>query len=154
MALHNESRSLLTMSGWMAVAMATGVLLCLWPSAASARSLKEAQAAFDKKQYQEALDLVEQVTKEQGPQPEARRLKIHSLILLAKPKDALVEYEHLERDLKQDDRALLKEVALGFVYVLLKDMREQMRGAAYTALKDVDSPEMIPALEDGLSDGS
>jgi len=154
MALHNESRSLLTMRGWMAVAMATGVLLCLWPSAASARSLKEAQAAFDKKQYQEALDLVEQVTKEQGPQPEGRRLKIHSLILLAKPKDALVEYEHLERDLKQDDRALLKEVALGFVYVLLKDMREQMRGAAYTALKDVDSPEMIPALEDGLSDGS
>jgi len=49
MALHNESRSLLTMSGWMAVAMATGVLLCFWPSAASARSLNEAQAVFDKK---------------------------------------------------------------------------------------------------------
>ena len=45
-------------------------------------------------------------------------------------------------------------MALGFVYVLLEGMREQMRGAAYTALKDVDSPEMIPALEDGLSDGS
>jgi len=138
----------------MAVAVATGVLLCFWTSAASARSLKEAQAAFDKKQYQEALDLVEQVTKEQGPQPDARRLKTRSLIFSGKPKDALVEYERLEQDLKQEDRTLLKEVALGFVYVLVKDMREQMRGAAYTALKDVDSPETIPALEDGLSDGS
>ena len=36
----------------------------------------------------------------------------------------------------------------------LKDMREQMRGAAYTALKDVDSRKPFPSLEDGLSDGS
>ena len=154
MALHGESHRRRTVSGWMAVAVASGVLLCLWPSAASARSLKEAQAAFDKKQYQESLDLVEQLTKDQGPQPEARRLKTRSLIFLGKPKDALVEYERLEQDLKQEDRTLLKDVALGFVYVLIKDMREQMRGAAYTALKDVDSPETIPALEDGLSDGS
>ena len=39
---------------------------CLWPAAASARSIKEAQAAFDKKQYQEALDLTEQIVKEKG----------------------------------------------------------------------------------------
>lgn len=154
MALQRESRWLGTMSGWMAAALVTGVCLCLSPSAASARSLKEAQAAFDKKQYQETLDLVEQVTKEQGPQPDALRLKTRSLIFLGKPKDALVEYERLEQDSKHEDRTLLKEVALGFVYVLVKDMREQMRGAAYTALKDVDSPETIAALEDGLSDGS
>lgn len=154
MALHSGSHWLRTVSGWMAVAVASGVLLCLWPSAVSARSLKEAQAAFDKKQYQEALDLVEHVIKEQGPQPESRQLKTRALIFLGKPKDALVEYEYLEADAKQEDRALLKDVALGFIYVLVKDMREQMRGAAYTALKDVDSPETIPALEDGLSDGS
>ena len=49
----------------------------------------------------------------------------------------------------QDDPVLLKEVALGFVTVLVKDMREQMRGAAYTALKDVDSPETIPFWKTG-----
>lgn len=154
MVSHGKLGWLRTVSGWMALAALSGPLVCLWPSVAVARSVKEAQAAFDKRQYQETLDLVEQVTKEQGPQPETRRLKIRSLIYLGKPKDALVEYEQLEQVMKREDRALLKEVALGFVYVLLKDMREQMRGAAYTALKDVDSPETIPALEDGLSDGS
>lgn len=139
---------------WTLLAFLSGAVLGLWPPAASASSVKEAQSAFDKKQYQQALDLVEQVVKEQGLQPETRRLKIRSLINLGRPKEALVEYEQLEQGLKQDDPALLKEVALGFVYVLVKDMREQMRGAAYTALKDVDSPETIPALEDGLSDGS
>ena len=124
-----------------------------WPDPAMASSVKDVQAAFDKKQYQEALDLIEQVTKEKGSQPETRRLKVRSLIFLGKPKDALIEYERHEQELKQEDRPLLKDVALGFIYVLVKDMREQMRGAAYTALKDADSPDTIPALEDGLSDG-
>lgn len=132
----------------------SGTILSVGPPVASAVSVREAQSAFDKKQYQAALDLVEQIVKEKGPQPETRRLKVRSLVNLGKPKEALVEYEQLEQGSKQDDPALLKEVALGFVYVLVKDMREQMRGAAYTALKDVDAPETIPALEDGLSDGS
>jgi HEAT repeat protein len=36
----------------------------------------------------------------------------------------------------------------------MKDMREQMRGAAYTALKEIDSDEVVSFFEDGLSDGS
>ncbi len=143
-----------TVNVCLAVAILSGPLIGLSPLPAMASSVKDVQAAFDKKQYQEALDLIEQVTKEKGGQPETRRLKIRSLIFLGKPKDALVEYERHEEELKQEDRPLLKDVALGFIYVLVKDMREQMRGAAYTALKDVDSPETIPALEDGLSDGS
>ncbi|MCS6298266.1 MAG: HEAT repeat domain-containing protein [Nitrospira sp.] len=154
MASHNNRRWIRTVNGCLAAAIVSGPLVGLWPVPAMASSVKEAQAAFDKKQYQEALDLIEQVTKDKGTQPETRRLKVRSLIFLGKPKDALVEYERHEQELKQEDRLLLKEVALGFIYVLVKDMREQMRGAAYTALKDVDSPETIPALEDGLSDGS
>ena len=152
MASHNNRRWIRTVNGCLAAAIVSGSLVGLWPVPAMASSVKEAQAAFDKKQYQEALDLIEQVTKDKGTQPETRRLKVRSLIFLGKPKDALVEYERHEQELKQEDRLLLKEV--GFIYVLVKDMREQMRGAAYTALKDVDSPETISALEDGLSDGS
>ena len=73
---------------------------------------------------------------------------------MGKPKDALAEYDQLTQGLTQDDPVLLRELGIGFATVLVKDMREQMRGAAYTALKDVDSPETIPFLEDGLSDGS
>lgn len=154
MVSQNKRRWIGTVNGCVAAVILSWPLVGLWPVPAMASSVKEAQAAFDKKQYQEALDLLEQVMKEKGSQPETRRLKVRSLIFLGKPKDALVEYERHEQELKQEDRPLLKDVALGFIYALVKDMREQMRGAAYTALKDVDSPETIPALEDGLSDGS
>ena len=154
MHLNMKRTSLRKISVGMWPVVLMGALLSLWPSAASALSVKDAQSAFDKKQYQEALDLVEQIIKEKGPQSDARRLKVRSFINLGKPKEALVEYDQLEQELKRDDPALLREVAVGFVYVLVQDMREQMRGAAYTALKDIDSPETIPFLEDGLSDGS
>ena len=54
----------------MALVIMSGALVCLWPSAASARSVKEAQAAFDKKQYQQALDLIEQLSMSRGLKPE------------------------------------------------------------------------------------
>ena len=82
------------------------------------------------------------------------RLKIRSFLKLSNPKDALAEYDKLAMALKQDEVALLREVALGFILVMVKDMREQMRGAAYTALKEVDSDDVVPYFEDGLSDGS
>lgn len=152
--LNIKRTSLWKISDGMLPVVLMVIFLCLWPSAASALSVKDAQSAFDKKQYQEALNLVEQMIKEKGPQTETRRLKARSFVHLGKPKEALAEYDRQEQELKRDDPALLKEVALGFVYVLVKDMREQMRGAAYTALKDIDSPDTIPYLEDGLSDGS
>jgi HEAT repeat protein len=115
---------------------------------------KEAQEAFEKKQYGQVLEQLAKLEKAQDAAPEALRLKIRSFLKLGNPKDALVEYDKLELSLKQDEIPLLREVALGFIVVMVKDMREQMRGAAYTALKEVDSDEMIPYFEDGLSDGS
>lgn len=115
---------------------------------------KEAQAAFEKKAYQQALDELAKLDKERGAAPEVRRLKIRSLVHVGKPKEALEEYDLLAQSLKRDEEPVLREVALGLIVVLVKDMREQMRGAAYTALKEIDSAEAIPFFEDGLSDGS
>ncbi|MEY4527021.1 MAG: hypothetical protein RL768_740 [Nitrospirota bacterium] len=115
---------------------------------------KEAQAAFEKKAYQQALDELAKLDKEKSAAPDVRRLKIRALINLGKPKDALDEYDLLAQSLKRDDEPVLREVALGLIVVLMKDMREQMRGAAYTALKEIDSAEAVPFFEDGLSDGS
>ncbi len=153
------------------LAMVTGALLVLsmrcpdigfaavnavpFPVADTGASLlKEAQGAFKKRAYQEALDLLDRAGKE-GPLPaDALRMKVRAQLYVGKPKEALLDYEQLERVLARDDADLLKEVALGFVVVLTKDMREQMRGAAYTALKDFESADTVPYLEDGLSDGS
>lgn len=115
---------------------------------------KETQAAFDKQQYEQVLEQLAKLEKEQGAAPDVRRLKIRSFLKLGNPKDALGEYDKLESVLKHDDESILREMALGFIVVMLKDMREQMRGAAYTALKEVDSDDVIPYFEDGLSDGS
>ena len=143
------------------VAAVAVACLCVWsgagPSllAAGTSSVpKDAQEAFDKKQYEQVLEQLAKLEKEQGATPDVRRLKIRSLLKLGNPKEALGEYDKLELALKQDEMPLLREVALGFIVVLVKDMREQMRGAAYTALKEVDSDDVVPYFEDGLSDGS
>lgn len=115
---------------------------------------KEAQTAFEKKAYQQVLDELAKLDKEKTAAPDVRRLKIRSLINIGKPKEALDEYDLLAQSLKRDDEPVLREVALGLIVVLVKDMREQMRGAAYTALKEIDSHEAVPLFEDGLSDGS
>ena len=95
---------------------------------------KEAQAAFEKKEYQAALDELAKLDAGKGAAQDVRRLKIRALLKLGKPKEALDEYDLFTQSLKQDDEPLLRELALGFIVVLMKDMREQMRGAAYTAL--------------------
>jgi HEAT repeat protein len=146
----------------MAISMASTGMLLLWmtlgaaaagrePAAAS--GLQDAQNAFDQGNYQQALDQLQQPDHRLLP-AEARRLKIRAELRLGKPKEALLDYEQLAQQLGHDEVPLLRQVALGFITVLTKDMREQMRGAAYTALKDFESAETVPYLEDGLMDGS
>lgn len=112
------------------------------------------QVLYDKKQYRQALDEIAKLDQDRAAAPDVRRVTIRSLLKLGNPKDALPIYDQLVAGLKQEDEALLHDVALGFIVVLMKDMREQMRGAAYTALKETSSDEVIPYFEDGLSDGS
>jgi len=117
-------------------------------------SIQEAQAAFARKQYDRALALVEPLTKQGSGPLEAQRLQIRSLVRLGRPPEAFREYERLEARAGKDDVPLLREVAFAFILAVLKDMREQMRGAGYTALKEIDADDTIPYFEDGLSDGS
>jgi HEAT repeat protein len=117
-------------------------------------ALREARRAFDQKQYDRTLSLLDALPNDQGLRVEARRLRARTLVRTAKPGDALAEYDRLVEMIKRDDEPLLGEIALGFITPLLNDMREQMRGAAYTALKEMDSDQAIPYLEDGVSDGS
>jgi HEAT repeat protein len=134
--------------------LASACLSLVLTSAAAAATLTEAQGLYEKKKYQEAVDMADRLLKEGKADPALRGMKIRALLRLGKPKDALSEYDQLVQILKHDDFPLLRELSLAFIVVMTKDMREQMRGAAYTAMKDFDSPDTIPFLEDGLSDGS
>src|SRR5438132_5159211 len=146
---------------WNSLAAVAVAWFYLWSGAdqlllaAGATSVpKDAQEAFDKKQYAQVLEQLGELEKEQRAAPDVRRLKIHSFLKLGNPKDALGEYDKMDFALKQDDVSLLREVALGFIVIMVKDMREQMRGAGYTALKEVDSDDVVHYVENGLSDGS
>lgn len=119
-----------------------------------ATATNEIQRLYDTQEYQKAVEEIGKLSSDQAAAHDVRRIKIRSLLRLGKPKEALAEYDGLERALKKDDMFLLREIALGFVVAMMKDMREQMRGVAYTALKEWQSHEAIPFLEDGLSDGS
>jgi len=120
--------------------------------AAGADPLQEAQAAFNKHQYDRALQLLEPLARSGNVSSDVRRLKARTLAKLGRGVEALVEYEGVVQRSKQDAPALLREVAFGFIIPLLKDMRVQMRGAGYTALKEVESEETVPYFEEGLSD--
>lgn len=116
--------------------------------------LQQIQALYDQKDYQKVLEELTRRDANMVGAPDARRLKIRTLLRLGKPKDALSDYDELVQFLKRDDQSILQEVALAFVVVLTQDMREQMRGVAYTALKEWQSHDAIPFLQDGLNDGS
>jgi HEAT repeat protein len=131
------------------------LLVIVEPAGGGTQSdLQKIQALYGNAEYHKALEELAKLDTETSGVPDARRLKVRTLVRLGNPKDALTEYDKLAQSLQQDDRVILREVALGFVVVLTKDMREQMRGAAYTALKEWQRPDAIPFLEDGLSDGS
>ncbi|MGE3978507.1 MAG: HEAT repeat domain-containing protein [Nitrospira sp.] len=116
--------------------------------------IQQSQALYDKKDYQKALAELDKLDSQTSSAPDVRRLRIRTLLKLGNPKDALNNYDELVQVLKHEDQSILREISLGFVLVLTKDMREQMRGVAYTALKEWHNSESIPYLEDGLSDGS
>lgn len=121
---------------------------------AQAASLEQAQGAFDRKDYAQALALAEPVSKDDKQAASALRLMARSHLRLGKPAEAAADYNRLAERLGGEDRPLLRELSLAVVTSVLKDMREQMRGAGYTALKESRSEEAYPYFVDGLSDGS
>jgi HEAT repeat protein len=134
---------------WSALGLVLFVL-----GAGSSSIPPELKALYDQQQYQKVVEGLSKLNQEQLASPDVRRLKARTLVKLGNAQEALAEYDKLEAVLGKDDIPLLREVALGFILALVKDMREQMRGAAYTALKEIDSDEVVPYFEDGLSDGS
>src|SRR5687767_9105973 len=143
------------MTRWAAMTWTVlGVLLFFITGAGSSPVPPDLKAWYDQKEYPKVLDGLSKLSQDAQALSDIRRLKVRTLVKLGNPQEALVEYGKLEAGLGQDDVPVLRQVALGFILALVKDMREQMRGAAYTALKEIDSDEVVPYFEDGLNDGS
>jgi len=137
------------------VLQASALFFTLFAIGATSSSVPpDLRALYDQQQYQQVVEGILKLSPDFQSLPEVRRMKVRALVQLGNPQTALAEYDQLQADLREEDLPLLREVALGFILALVKDMREQMRGAAYTALKEMDPDEAVPYFEDGLSDGS
>ncbi|MDX1410640.1 MAG: HEAT repeat domain-containing protein [Nitrospirales bacterium] len=116
--------------------------------------LQEAQKAYEKRDYQNVLQLLDSLGDTKTDFSQVQRLKMLSFAHLGKTPEGIKEYEKLVKESGREDEELLRKFAMTSILPLRSDMRDQMRGAAYTALKEVKSDEVVPYLEEGLADGS
>ena len=115
--------------------------------------LNLAERAFAQGDFQKTVDLVEPLLGEDQWRRAASRFKMLSLARLGKTAEGIEAYERfVETD--GSDEGLLRELAVQSILPFRADMREQVRGAAYSALKEIPSDEVVPYFQDGLSDGS
>jgi len=115
---------------------------------------QQVQEAFRNLQFQKVLDILAEFSEEERELSAVHRLEILSLALLGKTAESLDAYEHGVTQASREDEPLLRELCIAVILPLRADMREQMRGAAYTALKEIGSEDIILFMEEGLNDKS
>jgi len=122
--------------------------------AESQPSVETVRKAFEQGQFPKVIELAEPFLKKNSPSPQVQHWHLLALAHTGKTSEALDAYERLGKANQREDEVLLKKMAIATILPLRSDMREQMRGAAYTALREIDTIEGIPYLEKGLGDQS
>lgn len=119
------------------------------------QTLDLANQAFAQGDFPKAIAFVQPILDNPAVFRSSRRLQVLSLVRLGKTAEGLDAYDRfvVAMDDREDD-ALLRELALHSILPLRSDMRVQVRGAAYSALKEIPSDDVVPYFYDGLSDGS
>ena len=143
----------------IALGCTISVLPVHWTAPAKAESspsqiLEQASQTFTQGDFPKTLELVEPLIEQSPVSRESYRLKILSLVRLGKTKEGVEVFEQFTKATGEDDEPLLREMAIQSILPFRSDMREQVRGSAYSALKEIQSPEVLPYFQDGLSDGS
>jgi len=124
-------------------------------AAATTASLElEASQAFNRAEYSTVLKLLQSQPPGVAPSKPLLRLAVHSAVKLGRPEEALDIYERLIKSDQPDDRALLRQLALSFLSAYVRDPKEHIRIAAFSALAELHLPDQQSLLEDGLLDAS
>src|SRR5207249_10296218 len=116
-------------------------------------SVSDARVAYDQGHYTEALKTLDQLISAGSGPPGALELRLKVHLKLRQADKALSDYSHLSGRSQQEQK-LLRELCVGIIGSYLGDMREQMRGAAVTALKEMGGVDTLPLLEEALADPS
>ena len=116
----------------------------------------ESRAAelFKAGDYAGAVTLFRELPPDATPSKSFLRLSLLSYLRLGRPEEALEIYMKLSPGGQNQDPALLRPLALAVITSRIRDHKEHVRIAAYTALAELGLPETAAILEDGLLDSS
>src|SRR5438094_116724 len=137
-----------------------GIAACMsvslmWSGIAlAADALTDARSAFDQRKYEEALRILSAHLDKAGGDVNALELRVRTYLKLGQADKAVSDYLRWSTQQGRDDHSLLRELCLKVIAGAMGDMREQMRGAAVTALKEMGGAETVPVFEVALADQS
>ena len=115
---------------------------------------REASDAFNRAEYGTVLELFQSPPSGVIPSKRLLRLAVQSAVKLGRPEEGLDIYERLVKVDQLDDLTLLRQLAVSFLSAHVRDPKEHIRIAAYSALAELSLPDQQPILEDGLLDTS
>ena len=131
-----------------------GVTVAVNADTSSEQTLRLAEQAFAQSDFSRTIVFVEPFLGDPVLFRAFCRLHMLSLVRLGKTAEGLEAYDRFVDATGREDDRLLRELALHSILPLRSDMRVQVRGAAYSALKEVSSDDVVPYFYDGLRDGS
>jgi len=114
----------------------------------------KAMALFKAGDYPEVTSLYRDLPPNATPSKEFLRLSLLSYVRLGRTDEALAIYAKLIKPEQPYDASLLRPLALGMITSHVRDRKEHVRIAAYSALAELGLPETAAILEDGLLDSS
>ncbi len=125
-------------------------------TAAEAADSRESKAAalFTAGDYAAVTALFQGLPAETTPSKELSRLALLSYVRLGRTDEALAIYGRLHPSGRSHDATLLRPLALSVITSRVRDHKEHVRIAAYTALAELGLLETAAILEDGLLDSS
>jgi HEAT repeat protein len=125
------------------------------PVRGAADPLQEARTAFERREYDSALRILDDLLKTNPMTPQAYELRAVVQAYLGRPELALADYDRLSASGKSQERDhLLRRVALGLLVQLMSQEQELVRAAAVTALAECGPAGAQTPLETALKDAS
>ncbi len=123
--------------------MLTLITAPLFPASAGTSSTVESKAAslFKAGDYPEVTSLYRDLPPDATPSKEFLRLSLLSYVRLGRTDEALAIYAKLIQPGQPHDVSLLRPLALGVITSHVRDRKEQVRIAAYSALAELGLPE-------------
>ena len=127
------------------------------PSAIAATTVtleRDASEAYQRADYAGVLRLLPPESSDIPVSSALLRLALESATKIGRPEEGLQIYERLVKPSQADDTELLRQLGVSFLTAYVRDTREHLRIAAYSALAELSLPAQQPILEDGLLDSS